>query len=97
MFDWKRSEKVVRTDGSIKNDTFQFAFGALGYLGDNSFNKYCLQQNIYKAILEKRYNQKISCMNLLVMHESYDKFHYIPIPNMENEVQYIFNYALNLK
>lgn len=97
MFDWKRSEKVVRQDGTIKNETYQFAFGELNHLGDNSFNKYCLQQNIYKAILEKRYNQKISSMNLLILHENFDKYHLIQIPNMEKEVNYILNYALILK
>jgi len=97
MFDWKRSEKVVRNDGSIKNDNFQFAFGELGHLGDNSFNRYCLQQNIYKVILEKRYKQKISSMNLLVLHETYDRYHHIQIPIMDKEVNYIFNYALLTK
>ncbi|MCG9879014.1 MAG: PD-(D/E)XK nuclease family protein [Bacteroidia bacterium] len=94
MFDWKRSEKVVNNDGTIKNDTFQFAFGELSHLGDNSYNRYCLQQNIYKAILEKRYKHKISSMNLLVMHEAYDRYHHIKIPNMDKEINYIFNYAL---
>ena len=92
MFDWKRSEKVVRNDGTIINSTFQFAFGELGHLGDNSYNKYCLQQNIYKAILEKRYNLKISTMNLLVMHEKFDRYHRIQIPNMDSEVKHIFSY-----
>lgn len=97
MFDWKRSEKVVKSDGSIKNENYQFAFGELSHLGDNSFNRYCLQQNIYKAILEKRYKQKISSMNLLVMHENYDRYHHIPIPNMDKEINYIFTYALLTK
>jgi len=97
MFDWKRSEKVVKNDGSIKNDNYQFAFGELAHLGDNSFNRYCLQQNIYKAILEKRYKQKISSMNLLVLHEAYDRFHHIQIPNMDKEVNYILTYAFLTK
>jgi hypothetical protein len=97
MFDWKRSEKVVNRDGTIKNDTFQFAFGELSHLGDNSYNRYCLQQNIYKAILEKRYGQKISSMNLLVLHESYDRYHLLTIPKMDREVNYIFNYSLLIK
>lgn len=97
MFDWKRSEKVVNNDGTIKNDKFQFAFGELNHLGDNSYNRYCLQQNIYKAILEKRYSHRISSMNLLVMHESYDQFYHITIPNMDKEINYIFNYALLTK
>jgi hypothetical protein len=90
MFDWKRSKKVVRSDGSIKNDTYQFALGPLNHLVDNSFNKYCLQQNIYKAILEKRYNQKISSMNLLVLHDSLPTYYHKQVPDMTNEVRFIF-------
>ncbi len=91
MFDWKRSEKVVTKDGIIKNDKFKFAFGGLSHLGDNSYIKYCLQQNIYRAILEKRYNQKISSMNLLVMHETFNSYHIVKIPPMDKEVNYIFS------
>lgn len=97
MFDWKRSKKVVKNDGTIMNDNYQFAFGELGHLGDNSFNKYCLQQNIYRAILEKRYGEKISSMNLLIMHENFDNYHHVKIPNMDKEVSYILNYALLIK
>lgn len=97
MFDWKRSKNVINQDGSIKNDMFNSAYGDLAHLGDNSFNKYCLQQNIYKAILEKRYHKKISSMNLLVMHENYDRYHHIRIPNMETEVNHIFTFAYSAR
>lgn len=97
IFDWKRSEKVVYADGTIKRPSFQFASGELGHLADNSYNKYCLQQNIYKAILEKRYSQKISSMNLLVLHEAFDRYHIVQIPEMRKEVNFIFNHLLHLK
>lgn len=94
IFDWKRSEKVINNDGTIKDDKFKFAFGELKDLGDNSFNKYCLQQNIYKAILEKRYEMKISSMNLLILHENYNNYIHLTIPDMQKEVNYIFNFML---
>jgi hypothetical protein len=94
MFDWKRSEKVVDLNGNPIENNYQTAFGELSHLGDSSYNKYCLQQNIYKAILEKRYNKKISSMNLLILHEKYDRYYLITIPNMEDEIAYIMNYAL---
>ena len=92
IFDWKRSEKVCNSDETIKDDNFKFAFGELRDLGDNSFNKYCLQQNIYKAILEKRYKMKISSMNILILHENYNNYIHLPIPDMQNEINYIFNF-----
>lgn len=97
IFDWKRSKKVVNLDGSVKDDRYQYAIGELNHLGDNSYNKYCLQQNIYKSILEKRYKLKISTMNLLILHENYDTYIHKTVPNMDKEVSYIFSNLLSIK
>ena len=90
MFDWKRSEKVIFPDGKIKNDSWAFGSGGLSHLGDNSFNRYSLQQNIYRYILEKRYGKIISSMNLLILHPDYETFHLKQVPKMDREVEYIF-------
>jgi len=96
LFDWKRSEKVVYNDGTIMNKTYKYGFGELGHLGENSYNKYCLQQNIYKSILEKRYGVKIESMNLLIMHESYNNFFLKEIHDMQKEASYILSYSLSI-
>jgi hypothetical protein len=90
MFDWKRSEKVVDAKGNPKLPSYDCASGELSHLSDNSFNKYAIQQNIYKYILEKRYNKKISSMNLLILHPSFDTYHHIKLPDLTEEVKYIF-------
>jgi hypothetical protein len=97
MFDWKRSEKVVDAYGKIKNPTYDFAFGELSHLGDSSFNKYALQQNIYKHILEKRYGKKITSMNLLIMHPNFETYHIVKLPDMNKEVKYILEASKNYK
>lgn len=96
MFDWKRSEKVVDQFGNPLRPDFDYAFGELGHLSDNSFNKYSLQLNIYKHILEKRYGIKISSMNLLVLHPNYDTYRHVAIDDMTKEVKYIMEQAKNL-
>lgn len=94
MFDWKRSEKVVDGQGQIKlsdpNKQYtKFAFGKLRHMTDDSYYKYLLQQNIYRHILESKYNIKISSMNLLILHPVYNNYHIVRLPRLENEVNYI--------
>ena len=97
IFDWKRSKNVLKPDGSVDDKCYKNAFGGLSHLGDNSFNRYCLQQNIYKYILEKKYQQRISSMNLLILHEDYDSAKPVKVPEMRTEVEYIFEYTRLMK
>jgi hypothetical protein len=95
MFDWKRSEKVTNNIGVKKlsdpsHQFTKFAFGKLGHLTDDSYNKYLLQQNIYRQILENKYGINISSMNLLILHPNYDNYLLINLPKLDNEIKYIF-------
>jgi len=86
IFDWKRSEKVVDAHGTPMIPSFQFASGALSHLSDNNYHKYCLQQNMYKHLLEKHYGIEVSSTNLLVLHPNRHSYQIVPIPTMDNEV-----------
>jgi very-short-patch-repair endonuclease len=102
MFDWKRSEKVVDNSGNKKlsdpsHQYTKFASGELGHLTDDSYNKYLLQQNIYRQILEKKYAIKISSMSLLILHPKYDNYHLVNLPKLENEINYIFEISKLIK
>ena len=90
MFDWKRSKKVVDDQGNPKLPSYDYASGELSHLSDNSYNKYAIQQNIYKYILEKRYDKKITSMNLLILHPNFDTYHLVKLPDLTKEVEYIF-------
>ena len=58
----------------------------------NSYYHYCLQQSMYKYILEKNYKITIDSLNLLVLHPIYDNYKMlIKLPYLENEVLYIIN------
>lgn len=96
IFDWKRSEKVVHPDGKLKISDpehfySKFAFGKLSHLTDDSYYRYALQQNIYRHILETKYNYKISSMNLLILHPKYETYYWVKLPKMQNEVDYMFS------
>lgn len=85
IYDWKRSEKV------FKNNPYQSGLGELAHLEDTSFNRYSLQQNLYRFILEKNYGVKIGKMYLVVLHHSYPSYKLVEVPEMNKEVKYILN------
>lgn len=71
MVDWKRSKKLI-VQGTNKPDKrgFQIEMEGLMDLTNCSYYRYCIQQNIYKYILEKEYNIVISDMILAVLHKN---------------------------
>lgn len=94
MYDWKRSKKVVDMNGlPITENPYQSGFGQLSKLADTSYNRYCLQQSIYKFILESTYGLKIGNMNLIVLHPIYQTYHKVEVPYWEKAVRYILDHV----
>jgi hypothetical protein len=92
MMDWKRSKKLV-IDGNGEPDKrgFQIEINGLTNLNNCSYYRYCLQQNIYKHIIEDEHSIKISSMQLIVLHERYEKYYVVPVPELKKETQIILN------
>ncbi len=92
MVDWKRSKKLI-VKGTNKPDKrgFQIDIEGLSNLTNSSYYRYCIQQNIYKIILEQEYNIIISDMILAILHENYPNYHTIKLPVMIEETKIIFN------
>lgn len=40
---------------------------------------------------ETKYNCVISSMNLLILHPKYETYHWVKLPKMQNEVDYMFS------
>lgn len=92
IYDWKRSKKVINTfDGQpIKNDNWgKCGIGQLNHIDDTSYNKYCLQQSLYKFVLEKNYNIKVDNMYLIIMHPENEKYYKVEVPYLKNEIEHI--------
>lgn len=90
MLDWKRSKKLI-IDGRPRIFGYGYALSELNSLDNSSFNRYCLQQNIYKHIAETEYGMKISSMKLVVLHENYSDYHVVDVPIMKKEANIILN------
>ena len=91
MYDWKRSKKVVNSFNGqpIKNNQWQKGVGQLSDTEDTSYNRYCLQQSLYKYILEKNYGIKISNMYLIVLYPEYNNYFKVEVPYLKDKVEYI--------
>ena len=94
IYDWKRSKKVVNQYNGqiIKEDTWgNTGIGILRHIDDTSYNRYELQQNLYRHILEEKYGIKISDMYLIVMHtdEGYTNYHKVKVPHLTSEINSI--------
>ena len=90
MIDWKRSKKLI-IDGMPRIFGFGYALSELNSLDNSSFNRYCLQQNIYRHIVAIEYGMQISSMKLVVLHENYSTYHIVDVPIMEKETVIILN------
>lgn len=91
IYDWKRSKKVVSAfNGSpITENQWQKGIGQLNHIADTSFKRYCLQQSLYKYILEKNYGLTINKMYLIVMHPNYNKYYKVEAPYLKAETEHI--------
>lgn len=90
IIDWKRSKNLL-VDGHPKKYGFGYALSELNHLDNSSYYKYALQQNIYKYILERKYEISISSMNLIVLYEKYDSYYRVDLGNYNKEVAIILD------
>ena len=74
-----------------KENPFENCLNGLGHMSSSDYNKYCLQQNIYKYILEKNYDLEVTSMNLLILHPYYQSYHVVKIDELPLETDYLIN------
>ena len=92
IYDWKRCEDIVH-----ENNFGKFATtSCISHLPDTNFWHYALQLNVYKAILEQKYDKKITDLYLVCMHPNnvYKNYQRIKVPILEKEIQMLFDYRL---
>lgn len=89
IYDWKRSEKVIHTDGRIQQNGYQTKEGPLGDLDDSRFSRYSIQQNLYKWLLESKYGYRVRSIHLVVLHPAYNSYTVLDVPDRTKHVQRI--------
>jgi ATP-dependent exoDNAse (exonuclease V) beta subunit len=92
--DWKRVK-------SIEYEAFNDKRGiipCLAHMQDTNFWHYCLQLNLYKTILEKQYDKKVTALYLICLHpdnanKSYER---LAVPILDEDVTNILDWWISL-
>ena len=87
IYDWKRSCKL-----SEKSNRYQNMCAPLEHLPDTSYWHYCMQLNIYRHILETKYNKNIIGLYLVGIHPDLDTFQQEKVPLLVQETKDVFAY-----
>ena len=88
MYDWKRSCNI----NTHEENKWNHGCNGLEHLSDTAYSHYCLQQNLYRYMLEKNYGLNISSMHLVVLHPEKKNFEIIKVKPLEKEVETIVSH-----
>jgi len=88
IYDWKRSKGISYEGFAGKKSHVS----CITHLDDCNFWHYSLQLNTYRAILEEKYNMKISGMYLIVLHPDnpYNTYDRIQCHDLRKEISDLF-------
>ncbi len=90
IYDWKRSGKVVNFQGQPIVEAFAGKKSMNGInLPDTPYYHYCIQQNLYRYMLEAHYGIRIKAMNLVVLYPEYPTYYVVEVPKMDELVDRI--------
>lgn len=88
IYDWKRSNKIISNSIPIKSSKYKtMGLSPLEHLDDCPYYHYALQLSLYKFILERNYNLKISDLRLGIFHPDYNKPYVLRMPYLEDEIK----------
>lgn len=93
IYDWKRCKNITKSSFNKYSIT-----ECISHIPDSNYWHYCLQLNIYKRILEDKYDKKIKDMYLVCLHpdninKSYQR---IKVVDLSEEVESLFEYRKSL-
>jgi hypothetical protein len=89
IVDWKRSKKVSLSKGKFGKNMR----APLEHLDDSDSQKYFLQLNVYRHILQTLYDVPISRMMLGVFHPTLPAYQAVEVPLMDREVRILLDFA----
>jgi hypothetical protein len=87
IYDWKRCKEIKKA-AAFNN----FAkTECIDHLPDTNFWHYALQLNTYRAILEEKYDKKVSELCLVCLHPDNISFQLYKVPLMDKEIKSLFD------
>jgi hypothetical protein len=82
IYDWKRCREITKTNRANKFATHP----AIEHLPDTNYWHYALQLNLYKYILQTKYDKKITDLYIIVLHPEAQNYQRIKLPDLQSEV-----------
>ena len=88
IYDWKRSKGISAVNTYDKFATTE----CICHMPDSNFWHYSLQLNTYRAILEKKYERKVTSLCLVRLHPDCEENTYelIDVPDLRKDVAALF-------
>jgi hypothetical protein len=86
IYDWKRCREITKTNRGNKFATHP----AIDHLPDTNYWHYALQLNIYKYILQTKYDKTVTDLYLIVLHPEAQNYQRIKLPDLQAEVAELF-------
>ena len=86
IYDWKRCREIVKTNRGNKFATHP----AIEHLPDTNYWHYALQLNIYKYILQSKYDKTVTDLYIIVLHPEAKNYQRIKLPDLQSEVAELF-------
>jgi hypothetical protein len=90
IYDWKRC-KEIEYDSKYNKTALTTC---IQHMPDTNFWHYALQLNVYKNILEQKYEKKITGLYLVCLHpdSAYKTYDRIEVPFLDKEISDLFEY-----
>ena len=82
IYDWKRCREITKTNRANKFATHP----AIEHIPDTNYWHYALQLNLYKYILQSKYDKKITDLYIIVLHPEGQNYQRIKLPDLQSEV-----------
>lgn len=97
IYDWKRSHRIVDFWGEpiAVNNYGDKGLGELNQIEDTPYWHYCIQQNLYRYILERNYDIIIEKMYLVVFCDDTNEYRKLEVPRMDKAINSIVKACKN--
>lgn len=80
IYDWKRSKKIEY------NNRWKKGKKPVDHLDDCNYYHYSLQLNMYKYILENKYNKQVEILRLIFLHPQNYDYIVVDVPDLQKEI-----------
>lgn len=87
IYDWKRTKGIEKANAWGKFAKHE----AISHLPDTNYWHYALQLNLYKFILQHKYEKKVDGLYLVRLHPESSKYECVPVCDLQSEVRDLLN------